>query len=40
MQVVMNKYFLLNHENLAKILLVVFEINAKNAHFNSKNDVT
>jgi len=41
MQVVMNKYFLLNPEKiLAQIRLVVFEINAKNAPLISKNDVT
>jgi len=41
MQVVMNKCFLLNSEkNLVQICLVVFEKNAKNTHFNSKNDVT
>jgi len=40
MQVVMNKSFLLNpKKNLAQICLVVFE-NAKNALFNSKNDIT
>jgi len=37
----MNKCFLLNPEkNLAKIHLVVFEKNTKNAHFIPKNDVT
>jgi len=37
MQVVINKCFLLNSEkNLAQIRLVVFEKNAKNAHFNSE----
>jgi len=37
MQVVMNKCFLLNPEkNLAQIHLVVFEKNAKKAHFNSE----
>jgi len=36
MQVVLNKYFLLNPEKkkLAQIRLVVFEKNAKNAQFN------
>jgi len=35
--VVMNKCFLLYHEKkLAQIRLVVFEKNAKNAHFNSE----
>jgi len=39
--VVMNKCFLLNPEkNLAQTGLVVFEKNAKTAHFNSENDVT
>jgi len=38
-QVVMNKYFLLNPEkNLAQICLFVFKKNTKNAHFNSEND--
>jgi len=37
MQVVMTKCFLLNPDkNMAQIRLVVFEKNAKNAHFNSK----
>jgi len=38
----MNKCFLLNPEKffLAQIHLVVLEKNEKNAHFNSKNDVT
>jgi len=37
MQVVMNKCFLLNPEKkLAQICLVVFEKNAKIAHFNSE----
>jgi len=41
MQVVMNKYFLINLlKKLVKIRLVVFEKNAKNAHFIPKNDVT
>jgi len=41
MQVVMNKYFLLNCEKkLAQIRLVIFEKKAKNALFNSENDVT
>jgi len=41
MQVVINKYFLLNLEkNLAQIRLVVFEKNEKNAPLNPKNDVT
>jgi len=41
MQVVMNKYFLLNSEKkLAQIRLVVFEKNAKNAPLIPKNDVT
>jgi len=40
MQIVMNKCFLLNSEkNLVRIRLTVFEKNAKNAHFNSENDV-
>jgi len=37
MQFVMNKCFLLNPEKkLAQIHLVVFDKNAKNAHFNSE----
>jgi len=37
MQAVMNKCLLLNlKKNLAQIHLVVFEKNAKNAHFNSE----
>jgi len=37
----MNKCFLLNpKKNLAQIRLAVFEKDAKNTHFNSKNDVT
>jgi len=38
MQVVINKCFFLNSEKkkLAQIRLVVFEKNAKNAHFNSE----
>jgi len=37
MQVVMKKCFLLNPgKKLAQILLVIFEKNAKNAHFNSE----
>jgi len=34
--IVMNKCFLLNPEKEAQICLVVFEKNAKNAHFNSE----
>jgi len=41
MQVVINKYFLLNPEKkLTKIRLVVFEKNAKTAPLIPKNDVT
>jgi len=37
MQVVLNKYFVLNPEKkLVQIRLVVFEKNAKTTHFNSK----
>jgi len=37
MQVVMNKYFLLDAEKkFAQIRIVVFEKNAKTAHFNSE----
>jgi len=39
MQVVMNKRFLLNPEKKWYIRVVVFEKNARKAHFNSENDV-
>jgi len=40
MQVVINKYFLLNPEEFARIRFVIFEKNAKKAHFTSENDAT
>jgi len=40
MQVKINCFRLNPEKNLAQIRLVVFEKTVKNAHFNSKNDVT